>query len=516
MKCFLILSTLLCLSFAGFSQEKMIVYFSTKEVISKSEISARYTDRALDRRKRNSVEFSYKDLPVSKVYLQELGESVTIKHVSKWMNAVLVESTIKADDLKNTFSFIKEIEVIGRPRVQTPRKDIDFQLDKSLNYGPADSQAVQISVPCLHDAGYTGSGVFLAVLDAGFNGMDTISHFDSVYLQGRLLDEFDFVGGGSVYQYSGHGTAVSSCIVGNESGQDQYIGTAKDVDLALYVTEDVSSETQVEEFNLAVALERCDSLGVDVVNISLGYKNFDDTLENHPYSSMNGQTTISAIACSSAAARGMIVCTSAGNGGPGTISTPCDADSILCVGAIDRFDGHAWFSSVGPSFDGRVKPDVAARGGESWVIFSDGSRGMANGTSFSSPIMAGAVACLVQANPTKTTDEIIDAVRENSSQYMNPDNLIGYGIPNFCQPFASLLEDEIVSFELAPNPASTSVEIIAEETPSKLLLIDQFGRVVYTEENTKALDLNSIDPGAYYVRVVFDQTVETKSLIIAR
>ena len=393
-----------------------------------------------------------------------------------------------------------------------------------MEYGKPDTQARQLNVNCLHDVGYTGSGIYLAVIDAGFNGMDTIPYFDSVFQQGRLLDTFDFINGGSVYNYSGHGTAVSSCIVAERYGTEQFIGTAKDVDLALYVSEDVSSETQLEEFFLVEALERCDSVGVEIANISLGYKNFDDSLTNHTYEDLDGQTTIAAIGATVAASKGIIVVTSAGNAGPDKIGTPADADSILTVGAIDGLGNWAWFSSTGPSFDGRVKPDVAARGGQAWVVFENGTAGQGNGTSFSSPVMAGAVACLVQANPSLTAQEIIQTVRESGHQFTTPDTLLGYGIPDFCFLNASVenVGNEFV-WDIYPNPASESVMIAWEETAAieQLSIVDQMGRIVMQQTvkgNSELLELTALEHGVYQVLIQnqHGRIIGRKRLLIAQ
>jgi subtilisin family serine protease len=342
--------------------------------------------------------------------------------------------------------------------------------------------------------------------------MDTIPYFDSLYLENRLIDSFDFVGGGSVYQYSGHGTSVSSTIIAEMagSGPDAYAGTAKDVDIALYVSEDISSETQLEEFNLVAALERCDSMGVDIANISLGYFGFDDSLTDYTYADLDGQTTISAIGVTVAASRGIIVVTSAGNSGPDHITTPADADSVLTVGAIEGFGNYAWFSGVGPSFDGRVKPDVVARGGAAWFIRSDGTLDDGNGTSFSSPIMAGAVACLVEANPLKTAQEIIQSVRESASQFSTPDTLTGYGIPDFCQPFVAISEIDAAENSFYPLPADDYLivesSLLTSESTVTVKLVDLEGRTIQSSKMNVVVDQIQIDTklikdGAYVLLI---------------
>ena len=408
-----ILSLLIIFSSVNLNaQQTMIVYLKDKQEPTVQELESRFTDRALARRAKNHVEFDSKDWPVNLAYVNSLNSVGKILQISRWMNAVKFETSATENELLAQYDFIESIQTFSTKNTESTINKWEIEEAKTLNYGYADTQVTQINVDCLHDLGYTGEGVFVAIIDAGFNGMDTIPYFDSVYLENRLIDFHDFINDSTVYAYSGHGTAVASTIVAEMQGVDsvQYTGTGKDVDIALYVSEDVSSETQLEEFNLVAALERSDSVGVDVVNISLGYYEFDDSLTNYIYDDLDGQTTISAVGVTTAASKGIVVVTSAGNSGPDHITTPGDADSILTVGAIEGFGNYAWFSGVGPSFDGRVKPDVVARGGDAWFIRSNGELDYGNGTSFSSPITAGAVACLVGANPTMTAQEIIQTI----------------------------------------------------------------------------------------------------------
>jgi len=409
-----------------YAQEKMIVFLKDKE--QKSTIA--FSKRSEARRAKNNVTIDSKDYPVSTNYINLLSSDATILNKSRWLNAVTVETNVSAEELQLKYSFIDHILTIGKGKPQ-PRKDlIDLNEQKVFDYGNADTQVRQINANCLHELGYTGTGVYLAVIDAGFKGMDTITYFDSIYIENRVIDKYDFVNSTTdVYDFSSHGTAVSSCIFAEKLAPEAHIGTAVDVDIALYISEDAATETLIEEFYLSLALERCDVQGVDVANISLGYFGFDDPLEDHVYADLDGTTTMAAIAVNTAASKGIVVVTSAGNSGPATISTPCDADSCLCVGAINGVGNYAPFSSVGPSADGQVKPDVVAMGKKAWVIIDDGQLVSGNGTSFSSPVMAGAVACLVQANPTATVEEIIQSVRESASQFLTPDIFTGYGIP---------------------------------------------------------------------------------------
>jgi subtilisin family serine protease len=352
----------------------------------------------------------------------------------------------------------------------------------------------------------------VGVIDAGFNNMDSHNYFDSVYLEGRLIDTFNFVNSAeTVYGFSGHGMSVSSCIVGEGSTPDQYIGAAVDVDLALYLTEDVSSESEIEEFNLVAALERADSIGIDLINISLGYFGFDDSTTSHVYADLDGVTTIASIGVNVAKSKGIFVVTSAGNSGPSTISTPCDATGALCAGAVTNQGNYAWFSSVGPSADGRVKPDVMARGGDAWFVNGADSLQQGNGTSFSSPILCGAVACLMQANPGRTIDDVMNAIRESASLFTTPNDSMGYGIPDFClandilTASSSISELQETQVSIYPIPTSGNLLIsglIVSENQVSISIYNNLGQLVFNNEeavNSGELKLNvsSLSNGMY-------------------
>ena len=520
-----ILSLLIIFSSVNLNaQQTMIVYLKDKQEPTVQELESRFTDRALARRAKNHVEFDSKDWPVNLAYVNSLNSVGKILQISRWMNAVKFETSATENELLAQYDFIESIQTFSTKNTESTINKWEIEEAKTLNYGYADTQVTQINVDCLHDLGYTGEGVFVAIIDAGFNGMDTIPYFDSVYLENRLIDFHDFINDSTVYAYSGHGTAVASTIVAEMQGVDsvQYTGTGKDVDIALYVSEDVSSETQLEEFNLVAALERSDSVGVDVVNISLGYYEFDDSLTNYIYDDLDGQTTISAVGVTTAASKGIVVVTSAGNSGPDHITTPGDADSILTDGAIEGFGNYAWFSGVGPSFDGRVKPDVVARGGDAWFIRSNGELDYGNGTSFSSPITAGAVACLVGANPTMTAQEIIQTIRESASQVSTPDSHTGYGIPDFCA--LNLVVSTIMgpSSLVYPVPADNELNLhspllVSDEVT--LSITDMMGRLIEEhvcspQNNGVEISTIGVPNGHYFVSVLDDSGLLFQTKII--
>lgn len=499
-------------SISTFSQQQMLVFLKDKGNYSLSDIESQFSQRSLNRRAHNNVAFSEKDVAVNPMYLHALAMNGTIKNVSRWLNAVSFESNFSAEELMEMFDFIQSIQTIGAVKPQ-PNSKLDLNQLKALNYGASDTQIRQLNLDCLHDLGNVGNGIYLAILDAGFNRMDSIEYFDAVFAENRILDKHNFVNNSTnVFGFSQHGTAVASCIVADKADPNGYVGTAPKVDLALYVSEDVSSETLIEEFNLVAALERCDSVGVNIANISLGYFGFDDSLTNHTYEEMDGATTIAAIGVNTAFSVGILVVASAGNSGPNYIATPADADEVLCVGAVNNVGTYAPFSSVGPSFDQQVKPDVVATGWETWLIVESGELVRASGTSFSSPIMAGAAACLMQSNPLRTVSQIRHAIRASGSQFSAPDSLLGYGIPDFCIANNLLVEMDVeTTFNeknilIYPNPAKDEIYLkfnFASEKEVSIQLIDAFGRTVFHQQINAtnepiSISTSNLNSGVYF------------------
>jgi len=499
------------------AQETKILFLKENAKVTKVEnVDQLFSAKSLARRQKHDVEQDQYDLPVSGQVLAVLAEDGEVLGISKWLNALTYQSTLTAEELELKYDFIDRIQVINSSENPTKEKLNLERETKSLDYGAAAVQIEQLNIDCLHDQGFTGEGVYVGVIDAGFHNLDSVGYFDSVHLEGRIIETINFVSNGqTVYDFSGHGTAVTSCIVAEGSNPDQYVGAAVDVDLALYLSEDVNSETELEEFYLVQALERADSMGVDVANISLGYFHFDDSTTSHTYADLDGQTTIAAMGVNVAKSKGIFVAIAAGNSGPENISTPCDATGGFCVGAVTATGDYAWFSSVGPTADGRVKPDVMARGGETWFVNVVDSLEQGNGTSLATPIICGGVACLIQAHPTKTVDEIMDAVRESASLFNTPNDSMGYGIPDFCLANA-ILNDNVgvpdfdeINLSIYPNPTNDILHI-SGLTPKngtlQISIVDNLGRLVFSENtdstNDLILNVSTLERGMY--RLILD------------
>jgi subtilisin family serine protease len=288
----------------------------------------------------------------------------------------------------------------------------------------------------LHDSGFRGKGMTIAILDAGYLNADIIPALQSV----NILGTRDFVCPESdIYAESSHGMQVLSCMAMNTP--HNLVGTAPEAAFWLIRSEDSGSEQMVEEDYWAAAIEFADSVGADVVNSSLGYTVFDNPADNVRYWEQDGATRLISRSASMVASKGMVLCCSAGNEGDGTwkrTGCPADAKDVLAVGAIDFKGVNTRFSSLGHTADGRIKPDVMARGGNSAVMRTNGVVGSANGTSFSSPILCGMVACLWQALPHLTSYELMELIRKNGNNASHPDNVYGYGVPDFYKAYGSV------------------------------------------------------------------------------
>jgi subtilisin family serine protease len=514
MKKITLIAVLLFLVITAYSQNRYLVHLTDKGDVSALNIENVLSPRAIKNHLKNNVAVDELDFPVNTYYVSKLSEVGQVVKQSKWLNAVILTSAKTSAELLQ-YQFVKEVEHLTSGVIS---KNDKFKEERKLNqvkalaYDSAGQQNTQIGVDCMHDKGFMGQNVLLAVIDAGFQGMDTISLFDTIYQQSRIIDTYDFIDNDTtVYEKHNHGTMVSSVIAANGPG---YIGSAPYVDLCLYITEDVTREVKEEEFDLVRGFERADSVGADLVNVSLSYMIFDTLQGDYTYGDMDGRTTISAKGAQVATKKGLLIVCSAGNSGPAYIRTPCDADSILCIGATDTNSVKASFSSVGPSSDQRVKPDVSAIGQRAFCVDNDGDIRTCNGTSFSSPLTCGMVACLIQAHPLLTMMDFVNSVRQGASQFATPDSLLGYGIPTACtaDSILTFLElttvvkeiDEEMSFNLYPNPSKNYITINSDKFMEHVGFYSLDGRLVKQLKlngNTALINVQDLSAGAYIVKV---------------
>lgn len=399
--------------------------------------------KAIERRRKQNLPIDSTDLPVCRKYIDEIRkQGVKIVVTGKWDNFVTVScnDTTLIDRIA-ALPFVLSTEKVwispgaGKPSMATERDSVLNQptIHPDSIYGRAITQIQMSNGDKLHEAGFKGQGMTIAVIDAGFHNVDKITAMQNI----RILGTKDFVNQqADIFAESSHGMSVLSCIGMNRP--DIMTGTAPEASFWLLRSEDEYSEHLVEQDYWSAAVEFADSVGVDVINTSLGYYSFDDKSKNYKYRDLDGRHALMSRQASHIADKGMILVCSAGNSGAGSwkkITPPGDADNVLTVGAIDKRAVLATFSSVGNTADHRVKPDVVAVGVGSDVIRTDGNQGRANGTSFSSPIMCGMVTCLWQACPTLTAKEVIELVRRSGDRAGFPDNIYGYGVPDMLKAY---------------------------------------------------------------------------------
>ncbi len=398
------------------------------------------SSKSIERRRRQRLAIDSTDLPVNPHYIQRvISDKVTLIGQSKWNNTLLVKVR-DAKDVKalRSLPFVKEVIKVWtspdsvKPTVRTLfHKELNkWETAPEDEYGFAGANIDLVKGRSLHQMGCRGKGMTIAVFDGGFMNVDRIPAMKNV----KIVGTRDFLSFPStdIYKEADHGTKVLSAMALNMPGT--YIGTAPDAEFWLMRTEDVQTESLAEEDYWTFAAEFADSLGVDIISSSLGFQDFDDKTTDHQYVELDGEHALISRTASMLSAKGIVLVNSAGNEGVGTwkkINFPADAKDILAVGAVNKSKKNATFSSVGPTQDGRVKPDIMALGSPASVM---SGRGMINsdmGTSFAAPIISGLVACLWQSAPLKTATQVMEAVRRSSDNYATPNNVFGYGIPDF-------------------------------------------------------------------------------------
>lgn len=465
------------------------------------------SDRAIERREQMNISIDTIDIPVNRRYLDSIRDSgASIHNTTKWLNGAVisVDTAVLLPDILQ-MSFVKDIDTVRYEVSDTlpvqKSKKFDFRKkeinnhkllsggSQRIDHGYSLNQISMLGVDKLHNAGYTGEGIMIAVLDVGFAHVDQMYSLRHLFERQNIIATRDFVDGGKdVFQTGFHGQYVLSIMAAYSPGV--YVGTAPDATYALLCSEDVSSEFPVEELYWTAAAEYADSLGADVINSSLGYTDYDYPPLSYTYQDMDGNSTYVTRAADIASEKGMLVVNSAGNAGNGNwfyLGAPADGDSVLAVGAVNQEAEYASFSSKGPSYDGDVKPNVAAVGEGTFFLYYDNAASAervsaGNGTSFSSPLIAGSCTSLWQAYRDVSNMELKQAVERSSSQYMNPDSLLGYGIPDFQFAGIILKKQEIVEkgrsiVHVMPNPFESSFYVVS-------------GRMISADARFSLYDLN--------------------------
>lgn len=480
------------------------------------------SDKAIARRAKQHIPIKEEDFPVSKSYLDScIAKGAEIIYTLKWQNAVVIEADSSELNTLLAFPF-----VLNAQRLQSREGSIQaITNSNSMSYGNSFNQNSMLGIDKMHEDGYNGKGITIAIFDAGFKNADNLDVFESHFQEGRVLSTWDFVHNEmNVYDDDNHGTHCWSICGGYKPGS--LIGPAYQASYHLLETEDASQESELEEVNWAKAAEYADSAGVDIISSSLGYSTFDNSAENHTYADLDGDKTIITQAADKAASKGIVVVNSAGNEGNTSwyyLLAPADGDSVLAVGAVNASKLYASFSSKGPSFDGRVKPNVAAQGQSTVYSEYNNQIQAGNGTSYSCPLVAGFIAGVWQANKNLSNMDIMKMVEQSASQFENPDDFIGYGIPSYYK-VKSLIGD-VDHFAILPNPGVQDFElVIPYELTGELMslnIYDLLGRNVWSDSfisNVSLLKMPTLVlfPGMYQVVLETNSVKQDLKLVIGR
>jgi len=538
----LLLFLFLTITFQVVSQEDAWIFLKDKPdktTFLESPLTM-LSQRALDRRTRLNILLDEIDVPVDSDYYNQLKNesTITILAKSKWLNAIHVQGEVTdINNLSATYNFIDHIEFANKSlntsgKIVSKTKEITANHHSKLNnvqtdfnYGEADNQIKMLKGDYLHEQGLTGENQIIAVIDAGFPNVNTLEAFKRIRDNNQILGGYNFADrNDDFYTRNNHGTLVLSSIAGYL--EDEFVGTAPDAKFYLFISEIAETETVLEETLWVEAVERADSLGVDVINTSLGYTTFDNPDHNHTYEDMDGKTTFISRGAEIGASRGLLLVNSVGNSGSSSwkyMGAPADAASVISVGAVNASGGIASFSSFGPTSDGRIKPEILGQGQNPTLInYQTGEvTNSSSGTSFSSPIMAGLIACLNQNESfalkalTKTSTENLNeylkqAIYKSADRYDNPLDQYGYGIPNFetalnsYQTSLSLIDESFLGVKIYPNPVKDVITISMDDfNDVKLEIYSVLGKILLKKESlsSNTLDVSFLKEGIYLLKI---------------
>jgi serine protease AprX len=454
----------LCVSVTCFSQHVYWVSFTHKDsAFSVSQPRAFLSEKAIARRAKYNITIDASDLPVSSRMMDVLkNNGCKILTKSKWQNAVavLVPQQTYADTLRQ-FTFVKNAVYLGQHQPVKSSRSAAVELAEkspaaksadgnqhidSVFYGKTYSQVNMINLQQLHKLGFKGNNIDIAVIDAGFCNADKLPVFKHLLDSHRIKSTVDFVQKDDhVYDDDDHGMSVLSCMAGYLPYQ--YVGTAPFANYFLLRSEYSTTEMPIEETNWLEAAEYADSCGVDMINSSLGYNEFDQPFLNHKHKDLDGETTIISHGAAMAVSKGIIVVNSAGNEGTDPwlhISVPADVADVITVGGVDAWRRYAVFSSIGASVNKNIKPDIMAQGDNAWVASSRGTFYAGDGTSYSCPIMTGAIACLLEAHYDKSPAQMMQVLHLSGDRYNRSDKFYGYGVPDIYLAHLMLINDQPV------------------------------------------------------------------------
>lgn len=519
----------------SFSQEDAWVYFNDKPT-SQTYLDnplTMLTQRALDRRTNQGIALSVNDTPIYQPYIDQIiaANGIVVKAKSKWLNCLHIRGSVANIQALTSLSFVNHVHFANNAlnsktsnsnQISLVNKQMDTQI--VFPYGNSANQIQMLNGHLLHQQNFTGSGKIIAVLDSGFINVNTAQPFQRLFDNNLILGGYNFVNKTTnVYDLHNHGTLVLSCMGGYKV--NELVGTAPDAQYYLFVTEDVTSENPVEESNWVEAAEEADRLGADIISSSLGYFSYDNPNYSHTYSDMTGNSNFASQGVNIAFSKGIVVVISAGNNGATAephVGVPAEATKALAIGAVTPTEAYAVFSSIGPSFDGRIKPDLMAQGQNAVLSNIDGDIVTASGTSFSGPIMAGMIASFWQAFPNLTNQQVVDLVKQSADRFTNPTNQFGYGIPDFQLALTnaalnvSTLQKQ--DFVLYPNPANSQINVhfSTDFSNVRLTLYNNLGQVVLEKSDLLSdenINLEALNSGIYFYKIASANGTQTGKII---
>ena len=499
------------------------------------------SERSIQRRIKYGVAVDEKDIPVNPSYIEAVENAgATILNPSKWLNGVTIETN--SESVLNAIEklpFVKKTRTLHDEPLKQMIKNESFMYEMNAesvvdmdvvrgHYGKAQTQIELLNGIALHDMGYQGEGMWIGICDSGYEGADVHDVFQNMRDENRLLGTKDFVyKNGIVYSDDHHGTACLGLMAGYMPGT--YVGTAPKASYFLCRTENINSENIIEEYNWVSAAEYMDSIGIDMISTSLGYISFDNPEASHAYSDFDGKTCIITIGAEIASSRGILCVAAAGNEGDNDfpyVGGPGDGKNVLTVGGVKADGTRAGFSSIGPTYDGRIKPDVMSFAYAVTVASPGNNFYEGNGTSFAAPSLAGMLACYWQARKDAPEGKIREIIKKSSNNYSSPNNEYGYGIPDFEKALDMLnlencdIFDEKPLFYVYPNPSNGMVNFNLNYDVNVIVQVfDMLGKVIYISDNHNGdmtelnAFLSNLDEGVYMIKALGDKNIFTTKLV---